>query len=60
MIGEIDILERDHKALVDLENKIIHENDYSALLEFVSALNDHLNREEMLTIPFLMDGTGGM
>jgi hypothetical protein len=60
MVDEIDILERDHQALVDLEDKIINENDYSALLEFVSALNDHLNREEMLTVPFLMDGTGGL
>lgn len=55
---EVNILESDHQKLILLENRVI-ENDYESLCEFVSSLNDHLNREEMLTLPFLMDGSGG-
>ena len=57
--AEIDILERDHAALVALEARI-GDGDYTALQEFVAALSDHLNREEMISVPFLMDGTGGL
>lgn len=56
---EVDILERDHHALISLEARIVR-GDREALLEFTSRLMDHLNREEMLTVPFLMDGTGGL
>ncbi|ETW08946.1 hypothetical protein, variant [Aphanomyces invadans] len=34
--------------------------DYAALVEFVDHLMDHLNREEMLSVPWLLDGTGGL
>jgi hypothetical protein len=52
---ELDILEKDNTALVALERKIIAENDRAALIEFVAAFKDHLNREEMLIVPLLMD-----
>ena len=51
----LDILEKDNTALVALERKIIAENDRAALIEFVAAFKDHLNREEMLIVPLLMD-----
>jgi hemerythrin superfamily protein len=60
MVKEIDVLERDHKYLVNLEHNIVEKNDYDSLVEFVEALNDHLNREEMISVPFLCDGTGGL
>lgn len=59
IIEELDILESEHKRLVQLE-KDICAGQLAALQEFVGLLNDHLNREEMLTVPFLMDGTGGL
>lgn len=51
--AELDILESDHQALVAMEASI-KQGSYSALVEFVSALNDHLNREEMLLVPCLL------
>lgn len=54
----IDILEKDHETLVSMEKRI-EKGDMSSLTEFVALLNDHLNREEMITVPFLLDGTGG-
>ena len=57
---EVDVLESDHAALVALEAHIVERRDLDALVEFVAALGDHLNREEMLTVPALMDGTGGL
>ena len=56
---ELAILESDHRGLVALEHKIAG-GDFEALVEFVAALDDHLNREELLWVPFLMDGTGGI
>ena len=53
----IDTLEADHAALVKRERDILA-GKYSALAAFVALLMDHLNREELLTVPFLMDGTG--
>ncbi|KAJ3274059.1 hypothetical protein HDV01_003552 [Terramyces sp. JEL0728] len=58
-IAEIDILEKDHKELVSLEKKIVN-GDHEALLEFCNGLLDHLNREEMISVPYLIDGTGGL
>ena len=57
--AEIDILEADHARLVALEAAIL-KGDYKALQEFVAQLSDHLNREELISVPFLMDGTGGL
>ncbi|KAI8612021.1 hypothetical protein BC830DRAFT_1138722 [Chytriomyces sp. MP71] len=59
MRAEIEILEADHGALVALEARI-RRGDVKALREFVENLMDHLNREEMISVPFLMDGTGGL
>lgn len=56
---EIRILEADHQHLVSLEHAIAS-GDYAALQEFIAALNDHLNREEMLTVPLLMEGDAGL
>lgn len=50
---ELAVLENDHANLVKLE-KDINDGSYTALVEFVAALNDHLNREEMLIVPCLM------
>eukprot|EP00755_Sulcionema_specki_P032297 Sspe_Gene.98448::Locus_71863_Transcript_1_1_Confidence_1.000_Length_607::g.98448::m.98448 len=55
---EVDILESDHQRLVDLESRILA-GDYQALSDFCSSLDDHLNREEMITVPFLLEGSGG-
>ncbi len=55
--GEINLLEENHNELVALEPRITR-GDLSALKEFVALLLDHLNREELLTVPFLLDGTG--
>lgn len=52
-------LELDHKELVALAQGI-RAGDRAALREFVVFLEDHLNREEILTVPFLMDGSGGI
>ncbi|KAG9405665.1 hypothetical protein AC1031_003573 [Aphanomyces cochlioides] len=56
---EIEILEKDHRKLVELETRIAG-GDYEALIEFVEHLMDHLNREEMLSVPWLLEGTGGL
>ena len=53
----IDVLEADHATLVKLEAAVLL-GQYAALAEFVTLLHDHLNREELLSVPFLMDGTG--
>lgn len=50
---ELKVLENDHAALVVMESEI-KLGSYSALQEFVEALNDHLNREEMLLVPLLL------
>ena len=57
--AEIDILEEDHKVLVTLEEKIL-QGDIKSLSVFIEKLNDHLNREELITLPYLLDGTGGI
>jgi hypothetical protein len=56
MSTELNILESEHTELVKLE-KDIKNGSYVALVEFVAALNDHLNREELLTVPCLMSGS---
>ena len=56
---EVHILENDHKQLVVLEERVCN-GEFVALQEFVAALNDHLNREELLTVPLLMVGNAGM
>ncbi|KAI9339054.1 hypothetical protein BDR26DRAFT_397511 [Obelidium mucronatum] len=57
--SEVRILEADHRRLVELEGQICS-GDWEALVEFCDGLFDHLNREEMITVPFLLDGTGGL
>jgi hemerythrin superfamily protein len=57
---EVRVLESDHKKLVTLEDRITNHSDRDALKEFITLLEDHLNREEMLTVPFLLDGSSGM
>ncbi|RHY60669.1 hypothetical protein DYB38_004182 [Aphanomyces astaci] len=57
--SEVDILERDHRKLIELESRVAS-GDYDALVEFVEHLMDHLNREEMLSVPWLLEGTGGL
>ncbi|KAJ3028099.1 UNVERIFIED_CONTAM: hypothetical protein HDU68_002484 [Siphonaria sp. JEL0065] len=59
MENEVHILEQDHRGLVALEARIL-ERDSAALVEFYESLVDHLNREEMITVPFLMEGSGGL
>ncbi|KAF0692664.1 Aste57867_16279 [Aphanomyces stellatus] len=56
---EIDILETDHRKLVELEAQV-SSGDYDAHVEFIDHLMDHLNREEMLSVPWLLDGTGAL
>lgn len=58
MKGEFDLLEAEHAALECLEASIMKYGNYEALVEFVAAVNDHLNREEMMTVPYLMNGSG--
>ncbi|ETW08945.1 hypothetical protein H310_01427 [Aphanomyces invadans] len=57
--SEVEVLERDHRKLIELESQVTS-GDYAALVEFVDHLMDHLNREEMLSVPWLLDGTGGL
>jgi len=57
---EVDVLERDHASLVELEDSITRARDLTALTLFVARLLDHLNREEILSVPHLMDGSGGL
>mmetsp|Transcript_21967 Transcript_21967/g.61741 ORF Transcript_21967/g.61741 Transcript_21967/m.61741 type:complete len:192 (+) Transcript_21967:58-633(+) len=73
LIDAVDNLEQDHRALVELEGRVRAgsmskgigevEGDADngdamvAMDEFVFLLLDHLNREEILTVPLLMDGT---
>ena len=56
--NEFDILEDDHRDLVRLE-KSIDKGEVDSIPEFVDMLLDHLNREEMITIPLLLE-SGGM
>lgn len=56
---EIDALEQDHAELVRLQSRVAA-GELVALEAFVASLEDHLNREELLTLPALMDGSGGM
>lgn len=58
LVNEIDILESDHAAFITMESRI-EGGDYEALVIFVRDFFDHLNREELLTVPSLLDGTGG-
>ncbi len=51
--SELAILEQDHANLVAMENEI-KRGSYTALVEFIAALNDHLIREEMLIVPILL------
>lgn len=58
--AEFEILERDHAHLVAVEKSIAksqgrHEGSFAALVEFTSALEDHLCREEILLVPMLME-----
>ena len=57
--AEVDALEADHAEHVTLETRVA-KGDLAALSEMVAALDDHLNREELLTVQFLLDGSGGM
>jgi len=57
--SEVDILESDHASLVQMEESI-QQGSYESLVEFVAFLNDHLNREELLTVPYLMDGSSSL
>ncbi|RHY73222.1 hypothetical protein DYB34_013361 [Aphanomyces astaci] len=53
----VDILQRDHRKLIELESRMAS-GDYDALVEFVERLMDHLNREEMLSVLWLLEDTG--
>lgn len=53
---ELDILAKDLAGLVALQQRIIAGHDHRTLVEYVAALNDHLNRKEMLIVPLLIDG----
>ena len=57
---ELRILESDHIKLSELEEQICKLADLDALSEFVLLLEDHLNREEILTVPLLLDGSSDM
>ena len=48
-------LAKDHKHLHPLEMEV-RQGSGEALLEFTSFLVDHLNREELLTVPYMLDG----
>ena len=54
----IDILESEHAELVRLEARV-HKGEMEALEQFCAELFDHLNREEIISVPHLMDGTAG-
>lgn len=54
IIDELTLLEQDHTSLRTLENEV-QGGKYAALTEFVSALSDHLRREEMLIVPCLLN-----
>ena len=53
---ELDILAKDLAGLYALQRRIITGNDHRTLVEYVAALNDHLNRKEMLIVPLLIHG----
>ncbi|RHY45693.1 hypothetical protein DYB30_012354 [Aphanomyces astaci] len=55
----VDILQRDHRKLIELESRMAS-GDYDALVEFVERLMDHLNREEMLSVLWLLEDTGAL
>ncbi|RHZ38303.1 hypothetical protein DYB31_008839 [Aphanomyces astaci] len=57
--SEVDILQRDHRKLIELESRVAS-GDYDALVEFVERLMDHLNREEMLSVLWLLEDTGAL
>jgi hypothetical protein len=51
-----DYLSKDHQHLHPLEVRVVQKKDEAALREFVSFLDDHLNREEMLIVPLALAG----
>lgn len=53
---ELDFLAKDLAGLVALQHRIITRRDHKTLIEYIEALNDHLNRKEMLVVPLLIDG----
>jgi hypothetical protein len=53
---ELDILAKDLAGLVALQRRIITRHDHRTLVEYIEALNDHLNRKEMLIVPLLIEG----
>ena len=59
IVAELELMEEDHRYIVSLEPSI-RAGNYEALVDFVESLNDHLNREELLIVPYLMEGTGGL
>ena len=58
MAAQVDLLESDHADLVALEARV-KRGEMEALRSFCDALRLHLDREELLTVPLLMQGTGG-
>lgn len=46
-------------SLGEIEKSLVL-NHQQALDQFCSELFDHLNREEMLSVPYFMDGTAGL
>jgi hypothetical protein len=55
-----EYLELDHQHLHPLEEKVLKHGDGAALVEFVDFLCDHLNREEMLLVPFMLENNIAM
>ena len=56
----VDYLSMDHQHWHPLEVRVVKHGDADAIREFESFLSDHLNREELLTVPLLMSGRGGI
>ena len=53
LAADLDYLSLDHQHLHPLERRAMA-GDGEALVEFVSFLDDHLNREEMIIVPILL------
>lgn len=56
MSSHFSFLEEDHTYLHPLEERVFKNGDFDALKEFVEFLIDHLNREEMVLVPMMLEG----
>lgn len=57
--AQVRLLEQDHAELVTIEERVM-QGSMEAILEFVNRLEELLDLEELLLVPLLLEGKGGL